>query len=54
MGEQFEWDPEGLGYEHEVGSLQCEGCWRQPRNCESCTGGVMHSQFGDENADGDY
>jgi hypothetical protein len=39
--------------EHAVGDKECSGCWGEyPKPC-SC-GGLIHAEFGDENADGDY
>lgn len=51
---RFDWSPEGLGYEHEIGNPQCAGCWREPSGCENHDGGILHNEFGDENLDGDY
>ena len=42
-------------YNHVVGAEECDACWSHPTPHECGTEGCLeHSQFGDENADGDY
>jgi hypothetical protein len=47
-----------IGYEHRIGDLGCDQGWcgsGYPKACEdpACSG-LVHANFGDENADGDY
>lgn len=37
---------------HTVGDADCPICWKPPRPC--WCGGLEHSEFGAENADGSY
>lgn len=42
------------GKEHEVGNIKCPDCWGDyPYRHINC-GGLIHSEFGDENYNGDY
>lgn len=54
----FAFDSEGLEIEHTVGDRECTDGWcgsEYPKPCEEpgCSG-LVHANFGDENADGDY
>lgn len=41
------------GYDHQKNNPECPACWRGfPVPCEC--GGLIHAEFGDENANGDY
>ena len=37
--------------DHVVDDEDCEACWGNPERCEC--GGLIHTEFGDENSDGD-
>lgn len=41
------------GDEHLEGNMNCDACWSGWPRRHEC-GGLMHSSFGDENANGDY
>lgn len=39
---------------HQVGNPKCPECWPSyPKLCTNC-GGLVHADFGDEKANGDY
>lgn len=39
--------------EHEIGNAECPDCWSGfPVSCEC--GGLVHAEFGDEDADSNY
>lgn len=54
--ETFDVSGEGL-YQHTIGDTECGEGWcgvDYPKPCEYDCGGLVHADFGDENADGDY
>lgn len=40
--------------DHTIGDADCTGCWRTPWPCDGDCPGLVHNEFGDENADCDY
>ena len=40
------------GIKHEIDNPNCHECWHEPSRCKC--GGLIHTEFGDEDYDGDY
>ncbi len=41
--------------DHEKGNKECPECWDDEcKKCQYCERGLVHTEFGDENYDGDY